>query len=100
MIDHAMLTTVDNPYSPFKQWDEWLAYDESRGHNTCALLSRVCHASEVIEDHAIAYAMRDIAHYNVSGVHMVVTETEFTQLIAVDPALDQVYENPLSVVYA
>ncbi len=28
------LTTVDNPYDPFTQWDEWYAYDEGKGYAT------------------------------------------------------------------
>lgn len=34
------LTTVDNPYSPSTQFDEWLAYDMQKGYNSCGHLSR------------------------------------------------------------
>lgn len=34
------LTTVDNPYNPSTQFDEWLAYDMQKGYNSCGYLSR------------------------------------------------------------
>ena len=37
----AMLTTLDNPYDPFVQFDEWYAFDTGMGYNTCAYLGRI-----------------------------------------------------------
>ena len=36
-----MLTTVDNPYNPFTQFDQWYDYDMLNGHHSCELLSRI-----------------------------------------------------------
>ena len=36
-----MLTTVDNPFNPFTEFDSWLAYDEQSGYNTNGLLARL-----------------------------------------------------------
>lgn len=36
-----MLTTVDNPYDPRAQYDEWLAFDHEHGYYTQELLARV-----------------------------------------------------------
>lgn len=48
----AMLTTVDNPYDPFSEFDEWYRYDvvEAR-HNTCAYLSRIAKTSDAMSDY-------------------------------------------------
>ena len=35
------LTTIDNPWSPFTQWDEWYAYDTSMGYRTPERLARM-----------------------------------------------------------
>lgn len=68
-----MLTTVDNPWSPFTNWDEWYAYDEVAGYHTLALLGRVAVTSDELSDAdyelAIANAIDEIVQENVSGVH-------------------------------
>ncbi len=37
----CMLTTVDNPYDPFDQFDEWFNYDMDLGYNSSAYLARI-----------------------------------------------------------
>jgi hypothetical protein len=40
--DHeCMLTTVDNPFDPFENFDEWLMFDMEKGYNTCGVLDRM-----------------------------------------------------------
>lgn len=46
MGDDAMLTTIDNPYDPFTQFDEWYAYDEMKGYCTCGLIARITKTSD------------------------------------------------------
>lgn len=41
----AMLTTDDNPFDPFTQWDQWYAYDESHHYGSCEYLARVAKTS-------------------------------------------------------
>lgn len=35
------LSTVDNPYNPFKQFNEWLAFDNEFDYNCCGILARL-----------------------------------------------------------
>lgn len=37
----SRLTTIDNPFDPFTQFEQWFAFDEQMGYHTCALLGRV-----------------------------------------------------------
>jgi len=37
----VLLTTLDNPYSPFTDYERWLNYDERQGYNTNQLLARL-----------------------------------------------------------
>lgn len=68
-----MLTTVDNPYNPFTQFDEWLCFDESSGYYTTQLLARVTKSShslsETDQDLAIEQAIDEIVKENVTGMH-------------------------------
>ena len=35
MDERYRLTTLDNPYNPFTEWDQWFFFDMSKGYNTC-----------------------------------------------------------------
>lgn len=50
MADQHMLSTVDNPYDPFSQYDEWLAYDEQHGYYTNSFLARIVISSDDLSD--------------------------------------------------
>lgn len=40
-----MLTTKDNPYDPYTQYDQWLDWDRSNGYYTNELLARWANVS-------------------------------------------------------
>ena len=44
------LTTKDNPYDPFEQFDSWFAFDVSHGYNSCGLLARIARTSDQLTD--------------------------------------------------
>lgn len=78
-----MLSTIDNPFNPNTEWDNWYAWDEQMGYHSSSLLARVTLTSpelslslmsEDIED-----AIDEIVRENASGVHIkvpVVFESE------------------------
>ena len=72
MADY-MLTTVDNPYSPFNEFDEWYAFDVGHGYDSLALLGRVVSTSDelstVDQKMATEHAIDEIVSENVSGMH-------------------------------
>ena len=77
----TMLTTIDNPYNPFLQFDEWYAYDESRGYHTCAYLARIAKSSDELseEDESVAIeeAIDEIVKFNILGIYKKVTKEDF-----------------------
>lgn len=79
--DEYMLTTFDNPYDPFTQWDEWYAFDMRAGYHTPGLLARVSHSSHEISEAdqfwAIQNAVDEIVRENVSGMHRKVKRGEY-----------------------
>ena len=40
-MNNCALTTFDNPFNPFENFDEWFAYDIQHGYNTCGKLMRI-----------------------------------------------------------
>jgi hypothetical protein len=77
--EQAMLTTVDNPFSPFDNYQEWYEWDRSAGYHTPGLLARIAKVSNNLSDAdrelAVRQAMDEIANYNVSGMHKLVTRS-------------------------
>lgn len=67
----VMVTTKDNPYDPFTQFDQWYAYDTLQGYNTCAYLARIAKTSPDLSplDQAIAIeeAVDEIVEMNLLG---------------------------------
>ena len=49
-MKECMLTTIDNPYDPFEQFDEWFQFDVSHGYDTCAYLGRMAGTSNRMSD--------------------------------------------------
>lgn len=41
----AMITTIDNPFDPDTQFDDWFAFDEEQGYHTCSYLDRIAKTS-------------------------------------------------------
>lgn len=69
----SMLTTMDNPFDPFTQFDDWYAFDEDKGYHTCSYLARIVKTSDELseEDESLAIdaAMDEIVKENVLGIY-------------------------------
>lgn len=76
-----MLTTLDNPYDPFTQFDEWFAFDEAKGYHTCAYLDRVSvssyEMSEKQQKEAVQEAIDEIVQLNLLGIYRKVDRDSF-----------------------
>ena len=45
-----MLTTIDNPYDPFEQFDDWYMYDLDKGYGSSSYLARIARTSDQLTD--------------------------------------------------
>ena len=67
----VMLTTIDNPFNPFTEFDKWLEFDRSKGYFTCEYLARIVATSDELSDEdqriAIETAIDEIVEMNVTG---------------------------------
>lgn len=70
--DH-MLTTVDNPWNPFTNYDEWYEFDHDMGYDSPGLLARISKVSLDLSDadfeDGIEQAIDEIVTLNISGMH-------------------------------
>ncbi len=73
MKDDIMLTTIDNPFDPFTQWDDWKRYDEDMKYFTCNYLARIAKTSDdlpaVDNEIAIENAINEIVNLNILGIY-------------------------------
>lgn len=73
MAQQVALTTVDNPYDVFTQFDEWNAWDLSMGYGTCAYLARVVRTSDELsiadQDLALEYGIDEIIREDVLALY-------------------------------
>lgn len=67
-MKRVALTTKDNPYNPFTQFDEWFLLDVEKGYNSCSYLARITDDSE----------------YETEEEAMVETERAIDEIIAND----------------
>ena len=58
MSEH-MLTTVDNPFDPFTQFDEWNSYDLMKGYGSLSYLARIVVTSPDLSDASQSQAIED-----------------------------------------
>jgi hypothetical protein len=68
-----MLTTVDNPYDPFTQYEDWYTWDFNAGYHTPGALARQVvtsnDLSEADQAVAIAQAVDDLVDLNPFGMY-------------------------------
>ena len=69
----VMVTTIDNPYDPFTQFDEWRAYDAYKGYYTCEYLARIADTSPELSPKETALeinrAIDEICRINSLGIY-------------------------------
>ena len=78
-----MLSTIDNPFNPFENFDSWFLFDVEKGYNSCAYLARIAKTSDEFteeeEAEEIERAIDEIIKYDFMNIYVKVKEdTETT----------------------
>lgn len=72
-MDAVMLTTIDNPFDPFTEWDQWRRYDEDKKYYTCGYLARIAKTADDLTDEEnakeIERAIDEILSININGLY-------------------------------
>lgn len=50
MTNECALTTYDNPFDPFTQFDSWFAFDTEKGYYTCSRIARLTNLTDDMSD--------------------------------------------------
>ncbi len=78
MVEYA-LTTVDNPYDPFEDFDNWYRFDMDKGYNSCAYLDRIAMTSDALSDaensEEIGRAIDEIIKYDFRNLYRKISKT-------------------------
>ena len=78
MSKECMLSTFDNPYNPFENFDEWLMFDKEKGYNSCEKVARIAQfsddMSEKEEDEENERAINEIIKHDFTNTYKKVTQ--------------------------
>ena len=70
----CMLTTFDNPYDPFDQFDQWFMFDNDHGYGSCQYLARIARASDALSekenDEEVERAIDEIVRLDPFNIYM------------------------------
>ena len=72
-IKEPMLTTKDNPYNPFVDFNKWLDFDNQMGYGSCQYLARIAKTSDNFTDEEtfeeLHRAIDEIIQYDIFGIY-------------------------------
>jgi hypothetical protein len=75
-----MLTTFDNPFDPFEQFQSWFLFDVEKGYNSCSYLARIAKLSDDLSqneiDEEIERAIDEIIKYDFMNIYKKVKKQE------------------------
>ena len=70
----CLLTTIDNPYDPLEQFEQWYQFDMDKGYGTCSYLDRIARTSDQLSDaensQLIEAAIDEIIKYDFQNIYM------------------------------
>ena len=49
-MKECMLSTYDNPYNPFDDYDSWFQFDMDKDYCSCSYLARIARTSDQLTD--------------------------------------------------
>ena len=87
MEKECMLTTINNPFNPFDQYDEWRRFDEEKGYYSSNRLARILEKNGVSLfddlsqkeiDEEVERAIDEIVKYDPLDLYKKVTRDAIT----------------------
>ena len=76
----VMLSTIDNPFNPFEDFNSWFLFDVEKGYNSCSYLARIAKTSneftEEEEAEEIEKAIDEIIQYDFMNLYIKVKQPD------------------------
>lgn len=73
MNGRVALTTIDNPFNPFDDFESWFLYDVEKGYNTCGYLGRIARISDQLSEEEnneeVERAIDEIIKYDFLNIY-------------------------------
>lgn len=78
MLKQCALTTIDNPFNPLEQFDEWFRFDVEKGYYSCSRLARIMVISSQMSDEELMIeterAIDEIIYYDPINIYKKVSK--------------------------
>ena len=76
----VMLSTIDNPFNPFEDFNSWFLFDVEKSYNSCSYLARIAKTSneftEEEEAEEIERAIDEIIQYDFMNLYIKVKQPD------------------------
>ena len=74
----SALTTFDNPFDPFEEFEDWWLYDKEKGYNSCEKVDRIANFTDYMTQKEInaekERAIDEIIKYDFTNMYKKVTQ--------------------------
>lgn len=102
MENKHLLTTFDNPYNPFVDFDHWFMFDCEMQHNTCGRIARLVDDDPEMTEHEAREererVMDFIVTYDLEGKFFKGTKDEIQKWIDLNFKKEKSAENQVEAV--
>ena len=82
METQVAITTFDNPYDPFKEFESWFMFDVEKGYNTCSYLARIADITDSMSEQEtnaeVERAIDEIIKYDFMNMYKKVKKEKDT----------------------
>ena len=81
-----MLSTIDNPYNPFENFESWFMFDTEKEYYSCSRLARIAHFTDDMTEKEIddetERAIDEIIKHDILDIFIKITKNRLKCIVA------------------